>query len=70
MKWLLSSINEMKWTIKWLMNYGSIFFKRIWRPWGTRGKRMTFRQALVYSKTLADTLETIEVLDLKVVNEH
>jgi len=65
MKWLLSSINETKWIMKWLMNYCIIFSQKIWRPWGTKGKRMTLRQALVYSKTLADTLEIIDILDLE-----
>ena len=44
------------------MNYSLTFVKKVWRPWGTKGKRMTFRQAMLYSKTLADTLEITEIL--------
>ena len=65
MKWLMSYVREMKWRMKWLVNYSSIFVKKLWRPRGTKGKRMTFRQTLIYSKTLADILEITDVLDLE-----
>ena len=65
MKWLMSYVREMKWRMKWLVNYSLIFVQKLWRPWGIKGKRMTFRQALIYSKTLADILEITDVLDLE-----
>lgn len=65
MKWLQDYVCEIIWITRWVKNYILTFFKKVWRPWGTKGKRMTFKQTLAYSKTLADVLEIVEVLDLE-----
>ena len=65
MKWLQDYVCETKWMIKQIKNYSLIFFQKLWRPWGTKGKRMTFRQSMLYSKTLMDILEIVDVLDLE-----
>ena len=62
MKWLLNYADETKWAMKRLLSYSLIFSKKIWRPWGTKKKRMTFRQAHVYSKALADIVEITDIL--------
>jgi len=44
-------------TMKWIIDWSSVFIKRLWRKWGTQGKRMTLHQAIVYAEVVADTLE-------------
>jgi len=42
--------------MKWITDWVGVFIRKLWRPWGSKGKRMTLRQTIVYAKVVADIL--------------